>query len=297
MKKTKLLIALNFLCFMLILNSCVSSRIVFEGENADLKAENAFPKNLYIPTEINWQSVTANDEISYYKFYNENMPVIFHCVKINLASKNICLTYTPDETIEPCDHYRKISTKSFAQKSNSTIAINFTQFANVQAFNFKFAGIHRINKINYSDPIEKYCALCFNTVYENETFYYEASIIENQTIEEINKYDFAFGGFFQVLKDGESQSFKRHSYDSRTGIGISKDGKTLFILVAEGNNSNQSIGISYQQSAEIFKALGAFNAMQADGGNSTDLCINEKSVLNQTFTVTQGSSLGFRTLF
>lgn len=296
MKKENFIKFIAAVFFMLIVTSCATTRISFEGANADIKAQETFPKELYIPESFNWENITSNGEISYFKYANDSMPVIYHCVKILLNSENLKLTYAPDENTIPSEKYNKLSTKSFALKSKSNVAINFTQFKNESPFTFTFAGIHRINGINYSNPINRYCALCIKKINNNETVSYNAEIIENQNMEEIENWDYAFGGFFQVLKDGIPQTFVRHSYDSRTGVGLSKDGNTLFILVAEGNNSNQSIGISYQQSAQIFKAMGAWNAMQADGGNSSDLCINGKSVLNQTLTVIQGSSIGFKTL-
>lgn len=297
MKKFKILSTALTLIAIINLISCASTVTSFEGNDADFRAAQTFESNLYVPQNITWENLTPNGEISYFNFQNEDMPVIYHCVKVDLSSGNIALTYSPDESVKPAAKYSKIPTKTFAKNSNSIVAINFTQFdTSIFSPNYKFVGIHRINKVNYSEPNERYSALCLNKISEENSFRYEAAIIQNQTAESIENWDYAFGGFFQVLKDGEPQSFKVHSYDSRTGVGISKDGSTLYILVAEGNNKRQSIGISYQQSAEIFKALGAWNAMQADGGNSSDLCIKGKSVLSPTFTVSQGNSIGFRTL-
>ncbi len=123
---------------------------------------------------------------------------------------------------------------------------------------------------------------------------YSAKIFAAQTAPQLAEYDFAFGGFFVVLENGEVcyDFIRRHT--SRTGAGLSADGRTLYILVAEGEVPSKSEGLSYPQCGEIFKAMGCTDALEFDGGGSTELCINGKSVLSYKTYRTQATSFGFR---
>ena len=63
-------------------------------------------------------------------------------------------------------------------------------------------------------------------------------------------------------------------------MGVSKDGKTLYLLVVEGEKQKYSRGLSFQECADIFIRLGADNALQMDGGGSASLFINGENVLS-----------------
>ena len=52
---------------------------------------------------------------------------------------------------------------------------------------------------------------------------------------------------------------------ARSAVGISKDGKTLFIVAAEGR-TNRSIGSSLSTLSWFFVQLGADKALNLDGG-------------------------------
>ena len=64
-------------------------------------------------------------------------------------------------------------------------------------------------------------------------------------------------------------------------------------MVAEGENTSKSEGLSYPQCGTIFKALGCTDALEMDGGGSSELCINGKSILSYKNRRTQANSLGF----
>ena len=95
-----------------------------------------------------------------------------------------------------------------------------------------------------------------------------------------------------MLEDGAVlQDFIRRG-DSRSGVGLSADGKTLFILVVEGERPLQSRGLSYPQCGEIFREMGCSDALELDGGSSSELCINGKSVLSYKVITRQANSFG-----
>lgn len=59
-------------------------------------------------------------------------------------------------------------------------------------------------------------------------------------------------------------------YEPRTAIGLTKDGKTLIVIVIEGGVP-RSKGINLKDLAEMFVSRGAYTALNLDGGGSTTL--------------------------
>ena len=69
----------------------------------------------------------------------------------------------------------------------------------------------------------------------------------------------------------------------RTAIGFNKSRTKLLLAVVEGTNSTKSqYGASLQDLARIMKAMGAFDAMNLDGGGSSTFVIQGKNLLRNT---------------
>lgn len=56
----------------------------------------------------------------------------------------------------------------------------------------------------------------------------------------------------------------------RTAVGISRDQKTFYMLAVDGR-SVDSVGVTYEDMAQFFLHLGAYHALNLDGGGSTTL--------------------------
>lgn len=287
--------------FSSVLFSCVSRPLSTEDNTLNYSSE------LYIPESFEWQKVS--DGISTCNFENKTMPVIYHAVKVELTSPNLELVCFPNESILKEEKisqpfiFKSISTKEFANKNNCAVAMNASPFNGITSsplstiFSKKrqIIGIHFLDKIEFSAPNGKYSALGFiKSTDEKGDKFYTAKIISTQTDSSVKGFDFVLGGFFTVLRGGVKNNFKATSFDSRSGAGVSYDGKTLYLLVVEGENKSTSKGLSFQQCADIFKAMGCSDAIEFDGGSSSDLCINGKSVLSYKQTTVQASSFGFR---
>ena len=66
----------------------------------------------------------------------------------------------------------------------------------------------------------------------------------------------------------------------RTAIGFDKSRTKLLLAVVEGTDSKKSqYGASLQDLANIMKALGAYQAMNLDGGGSSTFVIDGKNLL------------------
>ncbi|MBQ4502403.1 MAG: phosphodiester glycosidase family protein [Alistipes sp.] len=83
----------------------------------------------------------------------------------------------------------------------------------------------------------------------------------------------AVSGRQMLLNDGVTQSNDTH-LEPRTAVGVTKSGKRLFILVGDGRRKEYSNGLSYADMAQIFKSLGAYDALNLDGGGSSSFCLS-----------------------
>ena len=320
-KKLSPYIFIFSLFLALSLTSCASQRVIDADAEIIL-----YPQETYVPESFDWQEVQPG--ISRFDFSNPDFPIIYHAVRIDLMTPGLELVCAPTAsegfgeadasgtsptssatgTMAQTSRSRRIATSQFAAEQNCVVAINATQFDSKE-----IVGIHKVNGIVISSPIEKYAALAFrrelaypapaanvtggetDSSAENNTQNagYSAKIFAAQTAPQLADYDFAFGGFFVVLENSEVcyDFIRRHT--SRTGAGLSADGRVLYLLVAEGERPLKSEGLSYPQCGEIFKAMGCTNALEFDGGDSTELCTNGKSVLSYKNWRTQASSFGF----
>ncbi len=94
----------------------------------------------------------------------------------------------------------------------------------------------------------------------------------------------AVSGHNTVLKDGKCpiidqvESFPylkvRHP---RTLAGISQDKKYVYLVTIDGRQPEFSVGTSILESAEIMRQLGAYDAVNLDGGGSTTMAYRDES--------------------
>ena len=85
---------------------------------------------------------------------------------------------------------------------------------------------------------------------------------------------FAIGGGSIILKDGvvTNTNINIKGDQPRTGIGITKDGNELIIATIDGRHTSYK-GVSQEMFGAILKDLGAYNAINLDGGGSTTMAI------------------------
>ena len=261
---------------------------------ASTSSNSSAQKELYdsdfIPSEFTWQPVT--DGIERFDFENPDIPLIYHMVKINLENENLKLVYFPNENTKKSGsgQFNGMQTARFAKKNACIVAINASPFDG-KLLKKKIVGIHSFNKKAFSSANNNYAAIAFTR--NSNSAGYKAAIIQNQEQACATNYDYCFGGFFVVLQNGEVQNSFTPIYDTRSAAGISDDGKTLYLLAVEGENKNHSIGLTYPQCGKIFYAAGCTDALELDGGGSTQLCINGKSILTYTALRIQANSFGF----
>ena len=88
--------------------------------------------------------------------------------------------------------------------------------------------------------------------------------------------DHALTGIPLILENGNPQKADHWIFGARhprTGIGYTKDGKKLFIVVVDGRKAGWSLGMKTLQLGQLFLELGADRAVNLDGGSSSTLVI------------------------
>ena len=79
-------------------------------------------------------------------------------------------------------------------------------------------------------------------------------------------------GFYALLLDGRNNgtSTNRHP---RSAVGVSRNGRYLILMTIDGRQPGYSEGTTTAETAEWMRKLGAYNALNLDGGGSTALVI------------------------
>ncbi|HEX2947395.1 MAG TPA: phosphodiester glycosidase family protein [Clostridia bacterium] len=97
-----------------------------------------------------------------------------------------------------------------------------------------------------------------------------------KTTPDWNNVKMAVSGSSELVKDGAvPAAFSFNASDvtiksPKTAVGSSKDGKTLWLVTVDGRQTS-SIGLTQRDMALFMKGLGAYNAINMDGGGSTTM--------------------------
>ncbi|HOL00418.1 MAG TPA: phosphodiester glycosidase family protein [Paludibacteraceae bacterium] len=89
------------------------------------------------------------------------------------------------------------------------------------------------------------------------------------------------GSDHKILNNGQLGEGDYGAYygsHPRTGMGISKDSSTVYLIEVDGRQPGFSMGVSLYEFAEIFKSAGAWNAVNLDGGGSSIMIVNKEIV-------------------
>jgi exopolysaccharide biosynthesis protein len=103
-----------------------------------------------------------------------------------------------------------------------------------------------------------------------------ASIAETTNTTDISNVFNAVTGSGIIVEDGLNVGGDTPYGDGadpnpRTSVGLSQDGRYLYVVVIDGRQPGYSVGTTSVETADIMIAFGAYTAINLDGGGSTDL--------------------------
>lgn len=194
-------------------------------------------------------------------------PVALYAARIDLKAPGVEFLVTPSNGDEPLETNGS-KTSAFLKRGRCQLAVNASPFSPVEEGEGKpkdILGLSASHGDVYSKPHGNHAAMLISK--DNKVTFVEPPIDTK------NVYD-AICGFAMLLENGENVGAgdQRHP---RTAAGVSQDGHYLYLLVIDGRQPGYSIGATTRETAEWFRQLGAFTALNLDGGGSTDLVIDD----------------------
>ncbi|MCD8089872.1 MAG: phosphodiester glycosidase family protein, partial [Clostridiales bacterium] len=133
-------------------------------------------------------------------------------------------------------------------------------------------------------PENGYIIVMNNSTRESKIGYYSVgqavSFVENGSFlfrpaKEMSTIEFGISGGGEILRNGETiangEIISPSARNPRTCIGVSQDKSKIIILCIDGRV--KGIGATTYECSEIMRELGAYDAIQLDGGGSTTMVI------------------------
>ncbi|ADU91575.1 exopolysaccharide biosynthesis protein [Taylorella equigenitalis] len=188
-----------------------------------------------------------------------------HILAIDLSCPNIKIIGTPEGEAD--------TTSSFALKNNVTVAINGTFFDE----NRSPMGLNVTSGLHIKPYKDTARYSFFACTKEKICFIEPSNSISTISLD----WDFVISGW-QTLKNGKfycetqdqtSKCMRNGNYHHpRTALGLSKDGKILYMIVVEGRQLDFR-GYTLSELAQEFKKLDVPLALNLDGGGSTTMVV------------------------
>lgn len=208
------------------------------------------------------------------------VPQIIHIAKIDLTADGLSFLVTPSGNLDDFD-YEAQSVSQFLNKHNLQLAINgdfFDPWRDYGIFNYyphvgegsNVRGLSvshgDITTIGYALPQN------YQTLYISRDNHASFSVPEGEIYN-------AISGNITILENGQIPQFDASPYlqkrHPRTAIGLTQDGNTLILVVIDGRQPNYSLGATLPEVAQILLDVGAFNAINLDGGGSSTMVIDD----------------------
>lgn len=200
-------------------------------------------------------------------------PIVLHAIQIDLKTPGLALSTTPraNDWQENKSETVRQTTRGFLRKArlegkNMVLAVNADSFSPwpapyQQETPADIGGLAASEGIIVSPP-----AGTPSLVIDKKGL---AAVRVIESLSDQDNIQLAVSGFAFCLKDGLVQP-SGDDLHPRTGLGLSDDGKFLYILVIDGRRFSRQ-GATTQELGEWLKRLGAHNAINMDGGGSSTL--------------------------
>lgn len=262
-----------FLCvlFLSLITSCKTTSLLLKEKYTDplvLTAEELCPE------EIVWKDIEIpgipSDAVQITQNLVKSTKSQWKCIKIDLDTPGLEIAATPYKE----DLGKRFYLKQFAQKNKTIAAINTVPF-DLDGKTYIPVSVVKIDGELICPPTEFYAVLGLT----KKDGKFRASIRSTQVLDQIDQFDYAFGGFFTILENDKIYEFEKFKR-SRSAAGISHEGRFLYLFAGCGVNCPTGRnGFNFEECALILQKLGCDCAMEFDGGHSTGLTLNNKNAV------------------
>ncbi|MGP1438394.1 MAG: phosphodiester glycosidase family protein [Treponema sp.] len=258
---------------LLFLTSCVSNRY-FSITGYDYHKITTYQKDAYFSIEDIYYT-ELSDGIEIARLDNETIPLIATVAKINLKNPLLKILNTEKTRFNKKGFVLAESTMSFAKRNDTNLAINANFFTFKCSFLdvlYKPLGLYIAEGSVLSNAKPDFAQLIFTST--REPLFQKPNDDSNVMC--------AIAGFNQVLKNGSiTITGRSKKIDSRTLIGINKEKDVLFILCVDGERKKISEGATLINATKIMQEIGAYEAIELDGGGSSSLIAKIDGVQHQ----------------
>lgn len=192
-------------------------------------------------------------------------PLQMHAVRIDLREPTIDFLVTPSNGSAPRDVGGR-TTSEFLAEFKCQVAINgsyFDVFAKQKGDPMDVEGLSLSRGDLYSPP-SQWDGLLISTNHLR-------AWVARSPADTRGAYN-GLSGIYSLLIEGRNNGGMKDRHP-RSAVGISKNGRYLILMTIDGRQPGYSEGTSTGETAEWIRKLGAWNALNLDGGGSTALVI------------------------
>lgn len=202
---------------------------------------------------------------------SEPRPLIVHIIRVNLRSDNLRIQVTPGDPQEDLP-LKARTTADYLQEFDLQVAINgdgFTPWYSRTILNYY---------PHSGDPVDVIGqAVADGTRYSLGTDNEPTLFFNRQNQARINQspgraYQ-AISGNQVLVQQGLPLPEAGGTLEPRTAVGLDQRRNELILVVADGRQPGYSEGVTVQEMAQIMLALGAFEAINLDGGGSSTMVV------------------------
>jgi hypothetical protein len=200
---------------------------------------------------------------------NSPRPLVIHVVKVDLRLRSIQVLVTagdPDNELP----LKALTTSRFARQYGVQVAINGDGFQPWRANSFLDYYPHngdRVAPIGFAASR----GIAYTAETDIEPILYISRTNQAQFNNKIGNLYNAISGNIMIVRSGQVEPDLTDNLDPRSAVGLSKSGKEMILMVVDGRQKGYSEGVSLNELARLMIEMGAFHAMNLDGGGSSTL--------------------------
>ena len=189
-------------------------------------------------------------------------PLKVQAVRVDLREAGIDFLVTPSNGAAPKDVGAR-TTSEFLEEFQCQVAINgsvFDVYAEHRGDPMDVLGLSLSRGQRYSPP-NRWDALLIGK--DRHAWVARAPVYARAAWNGLS-------GYYALLVDGRNNGGMADLHP-RSAVGVSRDGRYLLLMAADGRQPGYSEGLTTAETAEWMRKLGAWNALNLDGGGSTAL--------------------------
>lgn len=191
-------------------------------------------------------------------------------VEFNLKAAGLSFCATPANGDSALGETDLQTTQSFLEQTGAQMAVNTNFFGTMSGGGIDICGILCSNGVIVSPFSVTFPAI--NISYAN------AVAIMTSSTRGVPLYT-AVAGNRMLVTSGVNTAPSSDPFDTdlhpRTAIGVTSDKSKLIIMTVDGRRSGVSLGVTTPELAGLMLQYGAYNAINLDGGGSTQLAIDD----------------------